>query len=243
MRILLFTDFGAGDLYVGQVHAVLAAAAPGVPVIDLLHAAPRFDPRAGAHLLAALAGRLPGPDVIMAVVDPGVGGARRALAVRCGERWLVGPDNGLLSVAAARAGGGEVHEITWRPQRMSDTFHGRDLFAPVAARLARCEPHASMLAPAGGFDVDLGSGDLSEIVYLDHYGNAVTGLRADNLAREARLRVAGRSLPFIRSFGDAAPGVAFWYEGSLGLAEIAVNGGSAAAELALAIGQPVAQEV
>jgi S-adenosylmethionine hydrolase len=230
VRILLFTDFGAGDLYVGQVHAVLAAAAPGVPVIDLLHAAPRFDSRAGAHLLAALAGRLPGPDVIMAVVDPG-------------ERWLVGPDNGLLSVAAARAGGGEVHEIAWRPQRMSDTFHGRDLFAPVAARLARGAASASLLAPRDGFDVELGGGDLSEIIYLDHYGNAVTGLRADNLAREARLRVAGRSLPFIRTFGDAAPGIAFWYEGSLGLAEIAVNGGSAAAELALAVGQPVAKEV
>lgn len=242
MRVLLFTDFGAGDLYVGQVHAAIAAEAPGLPVIDLLHEAPRCDPRAGAHLLAALAARIPGGDAVMAVVDPGVGGARRALAVRAGGRWLVGPDNGLLSVAAARAGDAQVYQIVWRPPALSATFHGRDLFAPVAARLARGDPPGALLAGASGFDVDLGGGDLAEVIYVDHYGNAVTGLRAGTLAPTARLRVAGCSLAFAPTFGAVPPGAAFWYEGSLGLAEIAVNGSSASAALGLAVGERVAVE-
>jgi S-adenosylmethionine hydrolase len=239
VQIQLFTDFGAADLYIGQVHAVLAAAAPGVPVIDLFHDAPRFDPRAGAHLLAALVARLPAPGVIMAVVDPGVGGKRRALAVRAGDRWLVGPDNGLLSVAAERAGGAEVHEISWRPEQMSATFHGRDLFAPIAARLARGDDPATLLARCDGFAVRLGAGDLPEIICIDHYGNAVTGIRAGSIAQTSRLRVGEHRVHFAQTFSDAPAGMALWYEGSLGLAEIAVNGGSAAEQLAIAVGDQV----
>ena len=135
--IFLFTDFGSADLYVGQVKAVLAAQAPRAPVIDLLNDAPPFNIRAGAHLLAALAARIPRGSVTLAVVDPGVGGAREAVAVRADGRWFVGPDNGLISVAAARAGTAQVYAIGWRPRRLSASFHGRDLFAPVAAMLAR----------------------------------------------------------------------------------------------------------
>src|SRR5215510_10038563 len=101
--IFLFTDFGSADIYVGQVKAVLAERAPRVPVIDLLHDAPPFNIRAGAHLLAALSTRIPRGSVTMAVVDPGVGGRREAVAVLADGRWFVGPDNGLLSVLAARA--------------------------------------------------------------------------------------------------------------------------------------------
>src|SRR5258706_4841719 len=101
--ILLFTDFGAADLYVGQVKAMLAAQAPRETVIGLLHDAPPFNVKAGAHLLAALAGRIEQGTVTMAVVDPGVGGPREPVAVLADGRWFVGPDNGLISVIAARA--------------------------------------------------------------------------------------------------------------------------------------------
>ena len=136
MAILLFTDFGPADIYVGQVKWVLAERAPEVPIVDLLHDAPPFNIAAGAHLLAALAIRMRAGDVMIAVVDPGVGGARAAVAVRAGERWFIAPDNGLISVAAARAEETEVFSIAWRPEFLSASFHGRDVFAPVAAMLA-----------------------------------------------------------------------------------------------------------
>src|SRR5262245_548632 len=116
--IFLFTDFGSADLYVGQVKAVLAERAPRVPVIDLLHDVPSVNISAGAHLLAALAVRMPRGSVMMAVVDPGVGGAREAVAVRADGRWVVGPDNGLISVLAARAQRAEVYAIGLKPRRL-----------------------------------------------------------------------------------------------------------------------------
>src|SRR5262245_2201721 len=123
--IFLFTDFGGADLYVGQVRAVLQQHAPKEAVIDLRHNAPVFNARAAAHLLAALAARLPKDSVTMAVVDPGVGGERQPLAVAADGRWFVGPDNGLLSVVAARAKKCEVSAIGWRPESLSASFHGR----------------------------------------------------------------------------------------------------------------------
>lgn len=243
MQIVLFTDFGAAGLYVGQVHAVLAAEAPGVGIIDLLHDAPRFDPRPGAHLLAALLAQLRSPSVVMAVVDPGVGGARDAVALRCAAHWLVGPDNGLLSVAAARATAAEVYTIAWRPERLSPTFHGRDLFAPVAARLARGDDPSPLLARRRGLSVEYGDGDLAEVIHVDRFGNAITGLRAADGLRGARLHAGGRRLAPAATFSDVPAGAAFWYVGSLGLLEIAVNGGSAADVLGLGVGDAVHLEV
>ena len=139
MSLFLFTDFGAADLYVGQVKAVLQREAGSVPVIDLLHEAPAFNVLASAHLLAALAAQLPPDSVTLAVVDPGVGGARDAVALNADGRWFIGPDNGLMSVLAARAVRLAAWRITWRPAALSASFHGRDLFAPVAAAVTRGE--------------------------------------------------------------------------------------------------------
>ena len=113
---------------VGQVKAVLADMASGIPVIDLLHDAPPFNAHAGAHLLAALAQPFPRGSVFFAVVDPGVGTPRGAVAVEADGRWFVGPDNGLLSVLAQRAAEARVFRIAWQPDTLSSTFHGRDLF-------------------------------------------------------------------------------------------------------------------
>lgn len=240
MNIFLFTDFGSGDLYVGQVKAVLARRAPEALVIDLLHEAPSFNVRAGAHLLAALLGQVPPESVVVAVVDPGVGGGRRPVAVLADDRWLVGPDNGLLSVAVARTAGAHVFPVTWRPPRALVSFDGRDLFAPVAAMLARGELGAGDMQEAAGLDVRFGAEDLAEVIYVDHYGNAATGLRAHALVRGATLVVNGRSIGYARVFTDVPQGEVFWYENSLGLAEIAANSASAARKLDLATGQRVA---
>lgn len=237
--ILLFTDFGAADLYVGQVRVELARRAPRVPVIDLTHEAPAFRIEAGAHLLAALAQRFPAGSIAMAVVDPGVGTSRRAVVLQVDDCYFVGPDNGLLSVIAARSRDPSLWEIVWRPEALSRSFHGRDLFAPIAARLALGIFPSDALRPIESLQVDLGAGDLAEVVYVDHYGNAMTGLRAGGVPREACLTVNGFEVRPAAVFGEVPPGDAFWYVNSIELTEIACNQASAGARLALSVGTPV----
>ena len=238
--IALFTDFGLEGPYVGQMKAVLLSQAPGVAVLDLMADAPACDPRRAAYLLAALAPEMPAGTVLLCVVDPGVGTRRAAMVAELDGRWLVGPDNGLFEPLSRRAGSARFWEIAWRPERLSASFHGRDLFAPVAARLAAgLSPEAAgcrPFTPAGRPDWP---DDLAEVVYLDHYGNAMTGLRAATLSPEARLEVGGHRLLRARTFGDVPAGAAFWYENANGLAEIAVNGGNARQVLGLSLGFPV----
>ncbi len=237
--IALFTDFGLSGPYAGQMKAVLHNLAPGVPVVDLFADAPVVNPRASAYLLAAHAAWFPERTVFLCVVDPGVGGERPVIVVEADRRWFVGPGNGLFEIVRRRARETNTYAIGWRPQRVSETFHGRDVFAPLAALIARGE------RPPGrrrDDDVDRRRDwpdDLSEIIYIDHYGNAMTGMRAEVL-QEAGLSAAGRVFERARTFGDRPPGEAFWYENSNGLAEIAVNRGRADRDLGLAIGMPVA---
>ncbi len=242
MSIFLFTDFGAADLYAGQVKAVLQRHAPNAVVIDLLHEAPAFNVPASAHLLAAIAMQIPPGSVTLAVVDPGVGGARDAVALAADNNCYVGPDNGLLSVLATRASACTCWRITWRPEQLSASFHGRDLFAPVAAAIACGEFPAGKAESGDRLSVDFGGDDLREIIYIDHYGNAFSGLRAQGLPRDARIVVADRSLGHARVFSAVPAGEVFWYMNSLGLVEISGNSCSAAAKLGLRIGQPVAVE-
>jgi S-adenosylmethionine hydrolase len=237
--IVLFTDFGLHGPYTGQMKAVLHQRAPGIPVVDLFADAPVGNPKASAYLLAAYAEWFPMGTVFLCVVDPGVGGARPPIILQAEGRWYVGPGNGLFELVQRRAGERHRWTIDWKPDRLSASFHGRDLFAPVAAMLARGEP------PPGRPREDAADrrtdwpDDLPEIVYVDHFGNAMTGLRAAVLPRTARLAVAGRMLEGARTFSDRAVGAAFWYENGNGLAEIAVNQGRADRELGLAIGVPV----
>ena len=218
---------------------MLAREAAGTPVIDLMHDAPRCDPRPAAHLLAALAPWFPAGTIFVAVVDPGVGTRRRPLVVEADGRWFVGPDNGLLDVVSARAEGVRWWCIDQAPASDSATFHGRDLFAPVAAAIARGESvpgHAVEPEFAPGTDADL-----AEVIYIDEFGNAMTGLRGRPDA-PGGLAIAGTALAAARTFADAAPGEGLWLVNSIGLVEIAVNGGSAARRLSLAIGSPVAPQ-
>ncbi|MGQ0525308.1 MAG: SAM hydrolase/SAM-dependent halogenase family protein [Betaproteobacteria bacterium] len=240
MAIFLYSDFGSADVYVGQVKATLQQHAAGVAVIDLLHDAPAFNVKASAHLLAALAQQLPVRSVVLAVVDPGVGSERRAVALHADERWYVGPDNGLLSVTASRASSYELYTIAWRPRELSASFHGRDLFAPVAGMLASAAVAAGTLKrQSAGLEVDFGAGDIPEVIYIDHYGNAMTGIRADRVDRTRKLQLGTRHLNHARVFAEVKPGGLFWYENSLRLVEIAANGRSAARALKVRVGQPV----
>jgi S-adenosylmethionine hydrolase len=237
--IALFTDFGPSGPYTGQMKAVLHDMAPGVPVIDLFADAPAGNPRASAYLLGTYAAWFGAGTVFLCVVDPGVGGERPPLIVEADGRWFVGPGNGLFELIQRRASALRCWDITWQPDHLSASFHGRDLFAPVAAMVARGDP------PPGKPRSDESDrrpdwpDDLTEIVYIDHYGNAMTGLRAATLRAGVRLEAAGRVLDRARTFSDLPPGAAFWYENSNGLVEIAVNQGRADRDLDLSIGSPV----
>src|SRR5580693_4870573 len=135
--IVLFTDFGLHGPYTGQMKAVLHRMAPDVPAVDLFADAPVGDPRASAYLLAAYAAWFPAGTVFLCIVDPGVGGARAPVIVEADGRCYVGPENGLFELVLRRAQHTRCYEITWLPSSLSMSFHGRDLFAPVAAMLAR----------------------------------------------------------------------------------------------------------
>lgn len=235
--LVLVTDFGLTGPYTGQMKAVLYREAPGVPVVDLFSDAPTCNPRATAYLLAAYAAEFPPGSVFLGVIDPGVGTeARRPVVVEADERWFVGPDNGLFSIIARRARAARWWEIIWRPDHLSMSFHGRDLFAPVAAMLARGEGPPGNLIPEPPTDWP---DDLPEIVYIDHFGNALTGIRGNGLASSDLIRIAGHMVTYAPTFGTVEPGTAFWYRNANGLVELAVNQGSAVSQLGLAIGATV----
>jgi S-adenosylmethionine hydrolase len=235
----LLTDFGTRDPYLGQMHAVLAQEAPDVPVVDLWHSLPNFDARAGAYLLPAYARGLPPGSVYVCVVDPGVGSSRPAVALELDGDWYVGPDNGLFAVLWRRARTRQCHVIDWRPAEMSASFHGRDLFAPVAALLARGQ-HPAMHEAKLKAHGDAWPEELQEVVYIDHYGNAITGMRAAAIKQKGSLQLANRLVPHAETFSDAPREQAFWYENSNGLVEIAVNSGCAEQGLGLHLGDEFA---
>ena len=241
--IALFTDFGANGPYVGEMKAQLALNAPGVPVIDLICDAPRFNPKAAAYLLAAVATSFPLGAVFLAVVDPGVGTAERLpAAVFADQRWYVGPGNGLFDVVARRAQSCDWQDILW-DGTLSASFHGRDLFAPIAALIARDVTFPGKPVPRPARLMPGWPDDLREVIYLDTYGNAWTGLRAAGIATTATVTANGRTLRHARTFGEAPAGAAFWYENSSGMVEIAVNRGHAGEALGLAIGTPIGVSV
>ncbi|MDH5326355.1 MAG: SAM-dependent chlorinase/fluorinase [Gammaproteobacteria bacterium] len=240
--IVLFTDFGVSGPYMGQMKAVLLQQAPTVPIVDLFADAPAFDPRCSAYLLAAYVEEFPVGTVFLCVVDPGVGSARHPMMANIDGRWFVGPDNGLFQVVAQRAkqaASMRLWHILWRPQQLSNSFHGRDLFAPVAAQLAaNMLPSAQELAPTDWIDSSW-TPELPRIIYIDHYGNAMAGVRADSVSADTTVHMGAQQLQRASTFADVPTGTGFWYKNANGLLEISINQGSAAQEYNLAIGDEV----
>jgi len=206
-------------------------------VLDATHSAPDFRIEPAAHLLAALAPEYPRNSVFVAVVDPGVGGKRDAIVVEADGRKFVGPDNGLLSILWQRAHRKKCWRIAWRPKRLTRSFHGRDLFAPVAARLATKRLPRRWLAPKAAPEMLLDPSDLPQVICIDHFGNCMTGIRAQKLARGARLRARTRVILHAHTFEEARG--PFWYANSIDLVEIAVPQGSAARKLGLQVGHAI----
>jgi S-adenosyl-L-methionine hydrolase (adenosine-forming) len=236
--IAILTDFGLYGPYTGVMKSILAHKAPQVPVIDLFADVPAHDIRSGAQLLAAYQNEMPAETVFLCVVDPGVGSEQREpVIVRADRNWYVGPDNGLFDVVAARSSQVDAWHIRWRPEQMSASFHGRDLFAPVAAMLAMGDfPEAQ----AYHFQVTSEMGeDLPQVIYVDHFGNLLTGIRVSNLNRNEGITLMGESVPRVWTFSDVAEGMPLCYENPTGLLEIAVNCGRADDYFGISIGDPI----
>ncbi|SFM66649.1 SAM hydrolase/SAM-dependent halogenase family protein [Methanolobus profundi] len=248
--ITLTTDFGS--LYPASMKGVILSIAPDTTIVDVTHSIPPTDIHAGALALYSVVKYYPPGTIHVAVIDPGVGTDRKAIAIRAGGQFLVGPDNGLLIPAANLLGDPEVYEISSDniPDEVSSTFHGRDIFAPVAAQISK-----------GIYLDDLGSKtdeyvglDLSEyiiekdfisakVVYIDEFGNIVTNIPGAELTKAILqgtiLSIAGRQMPFLRTYGEVSRGKMLSLIGSHGFFEISVNQGSASKLLRLNNGNDV----
>jgi S-adenosylmethionine hydrolase len=238
--IFLFTDFGVQGPYLGLMEAAITKGCPDVRVINLMCDAPRHASRPSAYLLDAMVDWIPPRGVVVAVVDPGVGSERKNLALRSHNRWFLGPDNGLLARIGRRDEQSQLWEL--HPEAhwpVSASFHGRDVFAPAAAMLA-CggSPTLTSLPREEMVGFDWPS-ILAEVIYIDAFGNAMTGVPAQSVASSRGLQVRGQALPRVRTFSEVPEGALLCYENSLGLLEIAMNCGSAAEALGLVIGCPV----
>ena len=257
--VVFLSDYGLSDDFVGVCHAVILGRFAQTRVIDLTHGVPRGDVRAGALILRSTLPYLPA-GVVLAVVDPGVGGDRRAVALRAADgRVFVGPDNGLLSPAVALAGGVveavDIGRSSFALRPLSATFHGRDIFAPVAAQLAAGaaltdagEPidGAGLVALAlPGARVSSDGVIVAHAVYIDGFGNVQLDVEGEEIRRfglsvgqGVELKVGGgrpTRARYVRTFSDARAGELLLYEDSYARLAVAVNRGSAASRLGLAV--------
>jgi hypothetical protein len=257
--ITLTTDFGTRDPYLGALRGALLAACPRARLVDLGHDVAPYDVLGGAYLLGAAAPWFPPGTVHLAVVDPGVGGPRRALALAAGGLLFVGPDNGRFTAVYDRLGVDAVHAIEPAGlglEHAHPTFHGRDLFGPVAGRLAEGmalaevgpeigDPVRLPLAAPARTEREL----RASVLHVDRFGNVATNLTPEALARcgaaagALALPGTGRALPLRRTFGEAAAGELILLWGSSGYLELALDRASAAARLGLAAGDPLAFEI
>lgn len=257
-RVTLLSDFGTADGYAAVMAGVVAAAAPSARIEHASHDIPPGDLLTAALTLSRYAFLYPEDTVHLVVVDPGVGTGRRALAARVGGRFFVAPDNGVLSRVLER-GEGEVVALEHDQAKQagappgetptSATFHGRDIFAPAAARLARGETldalgseisdpvHLELPAPGRTADAVVG-----EVIQVDRYGNLITNIPASWLREleTATVRVSTRAVgPLARTYADVEPGELVALEGSIGMLEVSLRNGSAAELLGLGRGAPV----
>jgi adenosylmethionine-8-amino-7-oxononanoate aminotransferase len=246
--ITLITDFGLTDWYVATLKGVLIAACREVRLVDVTHRVPPGDVLCASISLERAIDGFPEGTIHLAVVDPGVGSARRMLIAKINEQWVVCPDNGLVTWAWRRHPGGKAYAITWRPQRSSATFHGRDIMGPVAAMLATGEGSPDTLGrPIDDpilLDVQpaMPGATVGHIIHIDHFGNATTDVSASAVepSPRAEIHLGPRNLGSLkRTYMDVAPGQALPLVGSSGLLEIAVRDGSAAALLGLRVGDEV----
>lgn len=243
--ITLTTDFGLRDPSVGSVKGVILSIHPDVALVDLTHDLPRHAIASASYVLKMSARYFPAGSIHLAVVDPGVGSTRRPLVCSAGGRWYVGPDNGVFAEVYRGDPASECHEIAdlrfcLKPPRSSPTFQGRDVFAPAAAWLARGTPPSAfgprVTDPVG----PASSSRPGEIIWIDRFGNLISGVAPDAGVAGMAVSVAGREVPFVTHYAEGPPDAPAALVNSDGLVEVFVNRGDAATLLGASIGTPVA---
>ena len=246
--VTLTSDFGLSDHYVAAMKAVLIRQCPLARLVDVTHNVPRHDILCASITLERAVDGFPAETVHLAVVDPGVGTDRRLIIGRVRAQYIVCPDNGLITWAWRVHGGEWVRQITWRPRTSSATFHGRDVMAPIAGRIAAGEDltEFSRAVEDPVLLDDLAPADTAEsrgrIIHIDHFGNATTNIRQEALRKlpSANVKVNRRTIGRLkRTYWDVAPGKPLALIGSSGLLEIAVRDGSARDDLKVRVGDEV----
>ena len=241
--ITLLTDFGSADHYVAEMKGVLLSRAPGVTLVDVTHGITPGDVRSAAYILGRTWHRFPSSTIHMVVVDPGVGTSRGALAFTAHEHCFVGPDNGVFTPVLHDTAVEAV--VLPTPENASPTFHGRDVFAPAAAALARGVALQALGESFAGMPERLaytephyeGKTVVGEVVYIDRFGSLVTNLTTELVPTYATLEVEDLDLgPLRRTYNDVTAGGLLAYVGSGGAIEIAVRNGSAARRLGVGVG-------
>lgn len=229
--ITLLTDFGVADYFVGAMKGVILSVNPHAAIVDITHEIPAQDVAAGAFTLLAAYDVFPAGAIHVAVVDPGVGSSRRPIVVSAAGQFFVGPDNGLFSHIYDRHPQFEAFHITatnYFRHPVSTTFHGRDIFAPVAAALAN-EIDVSSLGPRITDPIRLHASHEFQVIHVDRFGNLITNITRSEFKEGTKLHVKGKVISAFRNFfGENADDDAFAIWGSAGFLEIAVNGRSAA---------------
>ena len=250
MVITLTTDFGVRDSFVGTMKGVILGIAPTVQIVDLTHGIAAGDIPGGAFALMTAAPFFPPGTIHLAVIDPGVGSARKAVAIRTGRAIFIGPDNGVLSWAVKEEDPLEIRSVensdVFLPQ-VSNTFHGRDLFAPAAAWLAAKRGFCELGPELAYFQrrdwpnpIRVQEGWKTEVIHVDTYGNAITAFPAVRTnGVQSVLLPGGERIPFERFYAAVARGNPLAVIGSSGFVEIAINQGDAARELNLRTGSEV----
>ncbi len=237
--IVLATDYGVSSAYVGQLKSAIFTIAPDARVIDLIHELPAHNPKASAYLLASFLEHIPAQSVVVGVVDPGVGSDRLPLVLEGDGHTFTGPDNGLFSVMSRKLSEARWFEIRPSTAPASNTFHGRDIFAPVAAQIVSgADPR---LEPVPGESL-VGAQwpeDLHEVIQVDHFGNGITGIRYRPAHRNQVLEIHGHPVRYAQAFYCVDPGEGFWYGNSNNLVELAIRDGSAAAKFDFNTGDKV----
>ena len=248
--ITLTTDFGLEDHYAGTMKGVILSRCPEAQLVDISHYVPSFNLYTGAYTISQSAPYFPAGCVHVVVIDPGVGTERKPLLVEASNQLFIAPDNGVLSLVLARDTGATVREISNKSlwlQSASATFHGRDIFAPVAAALASGEINPEHVGPILEEAVLLGELEPHEVkrshwqgmvLSVDHFGNVITNFRIDKfraaLAGKFSLEAgSGRVTEARKTFAEAEPQLCFVYAGSSSYLEIGINQGDAGAQLKL----------
>ncbi len=243
--ITLTTDFGLKDPYVAEMKAIIFDLCPNAVIVDITHEIAKFNIRMGAYMLATAVPYFPEGSIHVGVVDPGVGTLRRPIVIQTRQGFFIGPDNGLLVLAAEKQGITRIHELTnprFMLPKVSHTFHGRDVFAPVAAHLMNgvqpqefgpeilkvVQPEFAKVTKRNGLLI-------GEVLHVDGFGNVITNINEKEVAQghvkgEVNVELAGckLKLKLRRAYGEAEPREPLALIGSHGFLEISINQGNAA---------------